>query len=110
MGCHAWIAAVLQSGVNIGILVAVLAHAILARAPHRSLFLVGVLPALLRLLPAAAGYLRGASVTDIAVPQELPAEFRRATRWGMLTGPAAYVRSARRQARVAAEAQREAPR
>ena len=42
----------------------------------------GVLPALLRLLPVAAGYLRGASVPDIAVPQELPAEFRRATAMG----------------------------
>jgi O-antigen biosynthesis protein len=70
----------------------------------------GVLPALLRLLPAAAGYLRGRSVPDIAVRRELPAEFRRATRWGMLTGPAAYIRSARRQARVAAEARQEAPR
>ena len=29
----------------------------------------GVLPALLRLLPAAAGYLRGASMADITVPQ-----------------------------------------
>ena len=66
----------------------------------------GVLPALLRLLPAAAGYLRGASATDIAVPEDLPAEFKRATRWGMLTGPAAYIRSVRRQARVASEARR----
>jgi len=71
-----------------------------------------VLPALLRLLPAAAAYLRGGSVPDIAAPRELrelPAEFRRATRWGMLSGPGAYIRSARRQARVAAEARREAP-
>ena len=71
----------------------------------------GVLPALLRLLPAAAGYLRGASMADITVsqdtvPQELPAEFKRVTRWGMLTGPAAYIRSVRRQARVASEARR----
>src|SRR5881396_1479659 len=42
-----WIAAVLQSGVNIGILFAVLANQILAKAPPRYLFLVGVLPALL---------------------------------------------------------------
>src|SRR5437899_5906989 len=42
-----WIAAVLQSGVNIGILVAVLANHFLADAPPRYLFLVGVLPALL---------------------------------------------------------------
>src|SRR5262249_22225906 len=42
-----WIAAVLQSGVNIGILGAVLANHLLARAQPRYLFLVGVLPALL---------------------------------------------------------------
>ncbi|MBC8095136.1 MAG: MFS transporter [Akkermansiaceae bacterium] len=42
-----WIAAVLQSGVNIGILVAVLANVILAGSPPRYLFLVGVLPALM---------------------------------------------------------------
>ena len=44
---RAWIAAVLQSGVNIGVLFAVLAHHILGKAPERYLFLVGVLPALL---------------------------------------------------------------
>lgn len=42
-----WIAAVLQTGVNVGILVAVLANQFLAKAPPRYLFLVGVLPALL---------------------------------------------------------------
>src|SRR5437879_9625044 len=42
-----WIAAVLQTGVNVGILAAVFAHRILAAAPPRYLFLVGVLPALL---------------------------------------------------------------
>lgn len=42
-----WIAAVLQSGVNIGILMAVLANVLLAKSPPRYLFLVGVLPALL---------------------------------------------------------------
>ena len=42
-----WIAAVLQTGVNIGILTAVLANVVLAKAPPRFLFLVGVLPALL---------------------------------------------------------------
>jgi MFS family permease len=42
-----WIAAVLQTGVNVGILVAGLANLILAAAPPRWLFLVGVLPALL---------------------------------------------------------------
>src|SRR5438309_4709060 len=42
-----WIAAVLQSGVNIGVLGAGLANFVLAAAPPRYLFLVGVLPALL---------------------------------------------------------------
>ena len=42
-----WLAAVLQTGGNIGILAATLANFILAAAPPRYLFLVGVLPALL---------------------------------------------------------------
>ena len=42
-----WIAAVLQTGVNVGILGAGLANFILAAAPPRYLFLIGVLPALL---------------------------------------------------------------
>jgi len=42
-----WIAAVLQTGVNVGILLAGLANYVLAAAPPRCLFLVGVLPALL---------------------------------------------------------------
>jgi MFS family permease len=42
-----WIAAVLQSGVNVGILGAVLANNLMARAQPRSLFLVGIVPALL---------------------------------------------------------------
>jgi MFS family permease len=42
-----WIAAVLQTGVNVGILLAGLANFLLAAAPPRCLFLVGVLPALL---------------------------------------------------------------
>ena len=42
-----WVAAVLQTGVNVGILGAGLANLILAAAPPRCLFLVGILPALL---------------------------------------------------------------
>jgi MFS family permease len=42
-----WIAAVLQTGVNVGVLGAGLANFILAAAPPRYLFLVGILPALL---------------------------------------------------------------
>lgn len=41
-----WIAAVLQTGVNVGVLLAVLANLVMARQPPRYLFLVGVLPAL----------------------------------------------------------------
>src|SRR5579864_766195 len=40
-----WIAAVLQSGVNIGVLLACLAHYLLAAFPNRTVFLVGILPA-----------------------------------------------------------------
>jgi MFS family permease len=40
-----WIAAVLQSGVNIGILVAIGGHRLLAHAPHRFVFLIGIVPA-----------------------------------------------------------------
>ena len=53
----------------------------------------GVFPALLKLLPSAASYLRGAS------QGRLPAQFARAQRRGMLVGPVAYARSVRRQAR-----------
>ena len=42
-----WMAAVLQMGVNVGILFAVLANHLLAKAPPRYLFLVGIVPALL---------------------------------------------------------------
>jgi MFS family permease len=42
-----WIAAVLQSGVNIGIVFATVAVYLLARFPERTVFLVGILPALL---------------------------------------------------------------
>lgn len=42
-----WIAAVLQSGVNIGILAACLASYLMANLPNRYLFLVGVVPALM---------------------------------------------------------------
>lgn len=42
-----WIAAVLQTGVNVGILGAGLANYVLATAPPRYLFLVGVIPALM---------------------------------------------------------------
>jgi MFS family permease len=44
---RAWIAAVLQTGVNIGVLLACLAVIVLAKFPERTVFLVGVLPALL---------------------------------------------------------------
>ena len=58
----------------------------------------GVLPALLKQLPAAVRYLRGGNETARA----LPAGVRRWQRLGMLAGPVAYLRSARRQAKVAA--------
>jgi GT2 family glycosyltransferase len=62
----------------------------------------GVLPELLRLLPTAASYLRGADVAGVAAAPGLPAEFTRGQRRAMLRGPAAYIRSVRRQARAEA--------
>ena len=44
-----WLAAILQSAVNIGVLVACFAGWMLAAAPYRSIFLVGIVPALLTL-------------------------------------------------------------
>jgi hypothetical protein len=59
-----------------------------------------VFPALLKLVLRAAGYLRSAPPTDIAAVPELMKGVIRRKRWGMLTGPVAYVRSMRRQSRV----------
>jgi MFS family permease len=42
-----WLAAILQTGVNLGVMLASLANFLLAAYPHRCVFLVGVLPALL---------------------------------------------------------------
>ena len=42
-----WMAAVLQTGVNIGVMLACLASYLLADFPKRSVFLVGIIPALL---------------------------------------------------------------
>ncbi len=42
-----WIAAVLQTGVNLGVMLAGLANFLLAGYPKRTVFLVGILPALL---------------------------------------------------------------
>jgi len=42
-----WLAAVLQTGVSLGVMLASLANFLLAAYPHRCVFLVGVLPALL---------------------------------------------------------------
>jgi MFS family permease len=40
-----WIAAVLQSGVNVGIIAAMILGLLLSNCPHRTIFLVGILPA-----------------------------------------------------------------
>jgi O-antigen biosynthesis protein len=61
-----------------------------------------VLPGLLRLVPSAAGYLKSAKVTHATAQQDLLAGLKRRQLWWMLTGPVAYVRSVRLQARVAA--------
>ena len=69
-----WIAAVLQSGVNVGILVAVLANWVLADAKPRYLFLVGILPALLvfwirRAVPEPEEWCQAKAHAQRAVPQ-----------------------------------------
>jgi glycosyltransferase involved in cell wall biosynthesis len=66
---------------------------------HRPAALAG----LLRLIPAAAGYLRdgtGQASPGPAAAPVLPRGFRR-QRWWMLTGPAAYLRSLARQSLAA---------
>jgi GT2 family glycosyltransferase len=53
------------------------------------------------LLPRAFGYLRGAAAVGGPVtPTDRDAGFRRRHRWLMLTGPVAYLRSSRQQARA----------
>ena len=87
-----WIAAVLQSGVNIGILGAVLANYLMADFKPRYLFLVGVLPAVLvfwirRAVPepdewhAARASARG---QDPSIMDLFRGEARRITIWVML--------------------------
>jgi glycosyltransferase involved in cell wall biosynthesis len=60
----------------------------------------GVLPGLLRLMPTATGYVKGIKATNSVAQQDLLVPLRRRQRWWMLTGPAAYVRSMRLQARI----------
>jgi glycosyltransferase involved in cell wall biosynthesis len=62
----------------------------------------GVFPALLRLMPAAVGYMRAGKDSG-TVPQVLAAEMKRRQRRGMLAGPVAYADSVFRQARIAAK-------
>jgi GT2 family glycosyltransferase len=53
------------------------------------------------LLPRALSYLRGAATADgAATPADGDACFKRRHRWLMLTGPVAYLRSLRQQART----------
>ncbi len=61
-----------------------------------------VLPGLLRLMPAATGYLRGAKVTRTRAQQDLLARLKQRHRWWMLSGPVAYVRSMCAQVRATA--------
>jgi O-antigen biosynthesis protein len=62
-----------------------------------------LLPALIRLTPAGVGYLRKADYRPTTAPLGLLKWLKRRYRWSMLIGPVAYIRSVRRQARVAAE-------
>jgi MFS family permease len=44
---RSWIAAVLQTGVNVGIIVAMIVGHVLSSFPYRTIFLIGILPALI---------------------------------------------------------------
>ena len=61
----------------------------------------GVLPGLLKLVPAAAGYLHGPKAAGtVDPPDHLPGH--KPQRRGMVIGPAAYLNSVRKQAKAAA--------
>lgn len=87
-----WIAATLQSGVNVGILVACVANLVLAAAPPRYLFLVGILPALLvfwirRAVPEPAEWRSAKQRAHQHEPHArdlFSAEVRRVTIWVIL--------------------------
>ncbi len=87
-----WIAAVLQCGVNVGILLAVVANICLASAPPKYLFLVGVIPALLvfwirRAVPETDEWHAARSSADFKQPgisELFRGETRRITLWVML--------------------------
>jgi len=68
----------------------------------------GAIFGLLKLLPAAGGYLTGGKGAPVATPEDPPlalaAELDRRQLHGMLAGPPAYLRSRRVQRRVAAAA------
>lgn len=87
-----WIAAVLQCGVNVGILLAVVANICLASAPPKYLFLVGVIPALLvfwirRAVPETDEWHAAKASADFKQPgisELFRGETRRITLWVML--------------------------
>ena len=60
-------------------------------------------PALIRLVPTGAGYLRKGNFRRTTAPLGLLKALKRHYRWSMLIGPVAYARSMRRQSRVAAK-------
>lgn len=62
----------------------------------------GVLPGLLRLLPASVGYLRQSNLTAESPPPSFLNSLAQRRTW-MLKGPAAYVRSLRKQAHAATQ-------
>src|SRR6516164_8931554 len=68
-----WMAAVLQTGVNLGVMLAALANFLLADFPKRSVFLVGILPALLvlwirRAVPEPEEWRQARQQAALAVP------------------------------------------
>ena len=83
---------VLQSGVNVGVLFATLANVLLAAAPPRSLFLVGILPALLvfwirRAVPEPEEWCAAkkcARPEQLGISNLFRGEIRRVTWWVMI--------------------------
>jgi GT2 family glycosyltransferase len=70
----------------------------------------GQLPGLIRLVPAAIGFLRDRAGGDPDVGAPVTGALPRRQLWWMLTGPLAYARSLRQQARTARRAGGGAPR
>ena len=85
-----WIAAVLQTGVNLGVIAAMLVGHILSNLPYRTVFLVGILPALVvvwirRAVPESQEWCEARNRRKITPAQRLGPVSRRVRRTTVLT-------------------------